>query len=197
MRQPPGAVERWQTELDDAARTLDAIRSLLPAVEEIASLLAGALRSGGTIYTCGNGGSALEAEHFAAELVGHFDRDRAALRCIALPAGSGLITALANDYDFRFVFSRQLEAFGTPGDVLLAFSTSGTSPNVVEAVRTARAIGMRSIALSGATGGLLPSLADHVVLLPDANTQRAQEGHLLLVHLLAGYLDEALATEPG
>lgn len=189
--------ERWLGELEDAARTLDAVRSSLPLIGQMADVLAGALRSGGTIYTCGNGGSALEAEHFAAELVGHFGRERAPLRCVALPSGAGLLTALANDYDFRFVFSRQLEAFGTPRDVLLAFSTSGTSPNVVEAVRAARTNGMRTIALAGGNGGLMPSLADLVLTLPDANTQRAQEAHLVLVHLLAGYLDDALAGEPA
>ena len=188
---------RWLSELDDAARTLDAVRSSLTLIDEMAEVLAAALHSGGTIYTCGNGGSALEAEHFAAELVGHFGRKRGPLRCIALPAGAGLMTALANDYDFRFVFSRQLEGFGTPRDVLLAFSTSGTSPNIVEAVRAARSLGMRTIALTGGNGGLMPSLADLVLVLPQANTQRAQEAHLVLVHLLAGYLDEALDAEPA
>jgi D-sedoheptulose 7-phosphate isomerase len=188
---------RWLGELDDVARTIDALRSSLPLIERMALLLADVLRAGGTIYTCGNGGSALEAEHFAAELVGHFDRDRGALRCVALPSGAGLLTALANDYDFRSVFSRQVEGFGTPRDALLAFSTSGTSPNVVEAVRAARSIGMRSIALTGRDGGLMPSEADLVLVLPDASTQRAQEAHLVLVHLLAGYLDEPLEDDPA
>jgi D-sedoheptulose 7-phosphate isomerase len=187
----------WLAELDAAAATLDALRSSIGLLEQIADVLATSLRAGGTIYTCGNGGSALEAEHFAAELVGHFGRDRAPLRCTALPSGAGLLTALANDYDFRFVFSRQLEAFGGPRDALLAFTTSGTSPNVVEAVRTARSIGMPTIALTGSGGGLMPSLADHVLVLPGANTQRAREAHLLVVHLLAGYLDGALPEAPA
>jgi D-sedoheptulose 7-phosphate isomerase len=190
-------LEGWLGELDDAGRTLDAVRLSLPLISQVADALADALRAGGTIYTCGNGGSALEAEHFAAELVGHFGRDRAPLRCVALPSGAGLLTALANDYDFRFVFSRQLEGFGMPRDVLLAFSTSGTSPNIVEAVRAARTRGMRTIAFTGGNGGLMPSLADLVVTLTGANTQRAQEAHLLLVHLLAGYLDDALAGDPA
>lgn len=191
--QDPGLHARWLGELDDAARTLEVLRASLPLIEQIATTLADALRAGGTVYACGNGGSALEAEHFAAELVGHFGRERGALRCVALPGGAGLLTALANDYDFRFVFSRQLEGFGRPGDVLLAFTTSGTSPNVVEAVRAARALGMGTIALTGGNGGLMPSMADLTLVLPGANTQRAQEAHLVLVHLLAGHLDEAFA----
>ena len=192
-----GPSARWLGELDDAARALDEVRSSLPLIGQIAEMLTSVLRAGGTIFTCGNGGSALEAEHFAAELVGHFGRERAPLRCIALPAGAGLLTALANDFDFRFVFSRQLEGLGTSRDALLAFTTSGTSPNVVEAVRAARSLGMRTIALTGGSGGLMPSLADLVLTFPHANTQRAQEAHLLLVHLLAGHLDETFAEEPA
>lgn len=192
-RSQAGPSAGWLAELDDAMATLDALRASMPLLEQIAEVLAASLRAGGTVYTCGNGGSALEAEHFAAELVGHFGRERAALRCTALPSGAGLLTALANDYDFRFVFSRQLEGFGGPRDVLLAFTTSGTSPNVVEAVRTARALGMRTVALTGGSGGLMPSMADLTLVLPGTNTQRAQEAHLVLVHLLAGYLDEAFA----
>ncbi len=186
----------WISELDEAARTLDALRSRLDQVEEIAAILASVLRSGGTIFACGNGGSALEAQHFAAELLGHYRRDRSALKCMVLSAGAGVLTAIANDYEFRLVFARQLEGLATSRDALLAFTTSGKSPNVVEAVRTARSIGMRTIAFTGSDGGMMPGLAERVLTIPAADTQRAQEAHLLLVHLIAGYLDDTFGGEP-
>jgi D-sedoheptulose 7-phosphate isomerase len=185
----------WNDELDSAEQVLATVRAALSEVDEISQLLVQTLRSGGTIFACGNGGSALEAQHFAAELVGHFRRERAPLRCVALSADTGVITALANDYDYREVFARQLLGLAKPGDALLAFSTSGTSPNVVEAVRAARTIGMRSIALTGGDGGIMPNLADRVLVIRGADTQRAQEAHLLLVHLIAESIDAAFAKD--
>jgi D-sedoheptulose 7-phosphate isomerase len=189
------AAAGWTGELDAAARALETVRASLPEIEAACQFLVEVLRSGGTIFACGNGGSALEAQHLAAELVGHFRRDRDPLSCVALSADSGVMTAVANDYDYRQVFARQLTAHGKASDALVAFSTSGTSPNVVEAVHAARTIGMRTVVLTGSTGGVLATQADRALVIRGADTQRAQEAHLLLVHLMAEYIDAALADD--
>lgn len=186
--------KRWSDELDAVDQALNTLRGALADVEEVCRLFVEVLRSGGTIFACGNGGSAVEAQHFAAELVGHFRRDRAPLRCIALSADVGVLTAVANDFDYRQVFARQLNGLAEPRDALLAFSTSGSSANVVEAVRSARTIGMRSVVLTGGDGGILSTEADRAIVVRGADTQRAQEVHLLLVHLIAEYLDDEFAS---
>jgi D-sedoheptulose 7-phosphate isomerase len=188
-------MKRWNEDLDGVEHVLVALRDTLQDVEEVCRLFVDVLRSGGTIFACGNGGSALEAQHFAAELVGHFRHDRGPLRCVALSADVGVITAIANDFDYRQVFARQLSGLAEPRDALLAFSTSGSSANVVEAVRAARAIGMRSIVLTGGDGGVLATEADRALVIRGADTQRAQEVHLLLVHLIAEYIDDVFAGD--
>lgn len=170
---------------------VESLRSVLPELQMAADTTVGALKDSGRILTCGNGGSALEAQHLSAELVGHFQRhSRRSLPAYSLCADSGVITATANDFGYEHVFSRALEGFGTERDVLVAFSTSGQSPNIVSALQVAHRTGIKSILFGGARGGQAAALADVAVLVPASSTTQIQEGHLILVHLLCDLIDE-------
>lgn len=151
------------------------------------------LRAGGKVLTFGNGGSAADAQHLAAELVGRFLRNRAAWPALALTTDPSVITAVGNDLGFDAVFRRQVEAHGKRGDVAIAISTSGRSPNVVEAVRLARERGLVTVGLTGGGGGDLRGLVDHLIDVPHAHTPRIQEVHGMVVHLLCQIVEEALA----
>lgn len=141
--------------------------------------------AGGTIFICGNGGSAAQAQHFAAELVGRFKRERIGIPAVALTVDTSALTALANDYGFEQIFERQAQALMRPGDLLLGLSTSGTSPNVVKALRWAREQGHATAALTGAGGGDLLDIAGVCVAVPSTETDLIQEYHLTLIHILA------------
>ncbi len=132
---------------------------------------------------CGNGGSAADAQHFAAELVGRFEKERRAFPAIALTTDSSALTATGNDYGFERIFARQVEALATSGDVLIAVSTSGNSPNIIAAVMQARKIGCQTIAMTGATGKKLASVCDAAVLVPSTRTARIQEAHITIIHI--------------
>ena len=161
---------------------------------DAADELVGAIRSGGKVLVCGNGGSAAESQHLVAELVGRFRReDRPALPAIALTTDTSVLTAWANDASFDDVFARQVEALGRPGDVLVGLSTSGNSPNVLRAFEAARHRGIRCVAMLGGDGGRLRVLADVAVVVPVDDGQRTQEVHLLLVHVLSELVEERLA----
>ena len=155
------------------------------------------LADGGCIFACGNGGSALAAQHFTAELVAHFRRDRPPVRGVSLTPDTGLLTAIANDYEFEQIFSRQIEGLATAKDALLAFSTSGRSPNILAAVRTARLVGARTVAMTGRDGGQLAGLVDHALIVPSMETARVQEGHLILIHLICERIDAAFSGAEG
>ena len=159
-------------------------------------LLNDALASGHRVLICGNGGSAAESQHFAAELTGRFRRERAALPAIALTVDTSALTAIGNDYGFDQVFARQVDAYGNRGDVLLAISTSGRSPNVVAAAEAARARGMTVVALTGATSGTLGAVADEVLAVPESDTARVQEVHLTLLHVLCDEIERAATAAP-
>lgn len=182
---------RWTQDLQEAGEVLDWVGANLPAVEEAAAQVVGTLHAGGRVLACGNGGSALQAQHLVAELVGRFRRERPPLAALALSADTGVLTAIANDYGVEEVFARQLRALGRPGDLLLAFSTSGNSPNVLRAVATAREIGLRTVAFCGA-GGRLAASTDYALAIPSRDTARIQEGHLLLIHLLCERVEAEL-----
>jgi D-sedoheptulose 7-phosphate isomerase len=154
-------------------------------------LLVERVASGGKILVCGNGGSAADAQHVATELTVRYLRDRKAIPALALTVDTSTLTAAANDFGFEFVFARQVEAHGAPGDVLLAISTSGTSPNVVRAVEVAKQRGIVTIGLTGEGGGRLAELADHSIRVPSNHTPRIQEAHLVIEHLLCEALEEA------
>lgn len=177
--------------LDAAHEVLTVLR---PAVESVADEMASCIRNGGKILVCGNGGSAADAQHFAAELVNRFQRERRPYASIALTTDSSILTSIANDYDFSQVFSKQVEALGRKGDLLLAISTSGNAANVCRAVEAAKAAGVASVALCGGTGGLLAKTADHVLCISSSSvTARIQEAHGMIVHALCQLIEEKLA----
>ena len=159
---------------------------------QIAEILVAALRRGNRVLLCGNGGSAADSQHIAAELVGRFGRERAALPAIALTTDTSILTALANDYSYADVFARQVEAWGSPGDVLVGISTSGNSPNVLKAMRTARERGMHTIGLTGESGGQLPEVADACFRVPSRSTSRIQESHITAGHALCEMIEREL-----
>ncbi len=154
---------------------------------------AAALRGGRKILALGNGGSAAEAQHFAAELVNKFSRPRPALRALALSTDTSVLTSIGNDVSYEAVFSRQIEALGDRGDVLLALTTSGNSPNILRALETGRGKGLFSVALTGRGGGAVLGLADILLDVPSMETPRIQEVHLVIIHALVGDIEDALA----
>jgi phosphoheptose isomerase len=161
-----------------------------PVVDAAAAIVA-ALRAGGKLLVFGNGGSAADAQHLVAELVGRFQRERAALAALALTTDTSVLTSIANDYAFERVFARQVEALGRSGDVAFGISTSGDSPNVVAALETARALHMRTIALTGRDGGAAGRAAAVHVNVPGADTARVQEVHRTLLHVICDIVERA------
>jgi phosphoheptose isomerase len=171
--------------LDAAIETHRRVRGLdLTAVATAATAIATAFESGGKLLAFGNGGSAGDAQHLVAELVGRFQKERAGFAAIALTADTSLLTSVANDYGFERVFARQVDALGAAGDIAFAISTSGTSPNVIAALKSAQARGMRTIALTGRDGGEAGRLADVHINVPDDCTARVQEVHITLIHAI-------------
>lgn len=175
----------------------EAVAALAPVFDDVATLVGDRLLAGRTVLVCGNGGSAADAQHFAAELVGRFVATRRALPVLALHTDTSALTAIANDTGFDQVFARQIDAFGRAGDVLLAISTSGDSPNVVEAARLARDRGLTVVALTGRGGGALAGHADHLVAVPSTVVARVQEVHELLLHALAEAIEERVVATGG
>jgi len=179
--------------LDDAARLHGEARVVsLPATVSAANAMIASLRAGGKILICGNGGSASDAQHFAAELVGRFERERRALASIALTTDTSILTALANDYSYTRVFARQVEAIGRRGDVLIGISTSGGSANVLEAFAVAKAAGLTTVALTGRDGGAVGASADIHINVPSPSTARAQEVHRTLLHAVCELVEREL-----
>ena len=188
---------RWDEHAGASAQLLQSAATAIPAaaVDEAAAAIAGSLRSGGALYTCGNGGSAADAMHIAAELVGRFRKDRPGLRAMALCADPAFLTAWSNDIAFEDVFARAVEAWGRPGDVLLGLTTSGRSQNVVAAFARARAAGLVTVALTGAGGAALAGAVDHLLLVPSSDTALVQQVHVALYHVLCGSIEERLGAE--
>jgi D-sedoheptulose 7-phosphate isomerase len=181
---------------ESAKLKLDASQSLAGPIARAAALLAQTLRNGGKVMACGNGGSAADAQHFAAELINRFEIERAPLAAVALTTDSSTLTSIANDYAYQQVFSKQLRAIGRSGDALLAISTSGNSGNVMEAMRAAHDLGVRVIALTGNGGGKMAAMlsaADVHICVPHKRTARIQEVHLLALHCLCDGIDFQLS----
>lgn len=168
------------------------VEACLPALTAAADALIAAYRAGHKALFFGNGGSAADAQHLAAEFLGRYLRQRAPLAALALHTNSSALTAIANDYGYEHVFSRQLEALAAPGDVAVGISTSGNSPNVIEALECARRLGLVTIALTGSSGGRLRSLADILIAVPSEETPRIQECHILAGHALCDAVEQAL-----
>jgi D-sedoheptulose 7-phosphate isomerase len=185
-----------QADLLEARTVLDrftADPSTAPVLERAARLLATCLQQGGKVLSCGNGGSLCDAQHFAEELSGRYRQDRPALAAIALTDAAHL-TCVANDYGFEFVFSRFVQALGRPGDVLLAISTSGNSPNVLNAAEAAKAAGMLVVSLTGKDGGALAGLSDVEIRVPHTGyADRIQEVHVKVIHVLLRLIEQLVA----
>jgi len=183
------------SELDSHRAALDALATLL--VDDIASacnLVARAIHDGHRVLLFGNGGSAADAQHIAAEFVGRFQSERRALPAIALTADASTLTAIANDYGYERVFERQIEALGSAGDIAIGISTSGNRPNVNRALVRARELGCVTLGLSGRGGGDMVDLCDLALVVPADRTCRIQEMHILIGHILCGAVDEALES---
>jgi D-sedoheptulose 7-phosphate isomerase len=185
-----------RTELTEARSVLDqflADEANLSRIAQAAELVAASLQQGGKTMTCGNGGSLCDAQHFAEELSGRYRQDRRALAAIALTEASHM-TCVANDFGFEFVFSRFVEALGRPGDVLLAISTSGNSPNILRAAEAARALGIKVISLTGKDGGKLASLSDVEIRVPHFGfADRIQEVHIKVIHIMIMLIEKLVA----
>ncbi len=164
-------------------------------VAAAARLLAGVLQGGGKILLFGNGGSAADAQHLAAEFVNRFQIERPPLAAVALTTDTSILTSIANDYDFLEVFAKQVKALGRPGDAAVGFSTSGNSGNVVQGLEAARQLGLKTLALSGGQGGPVAAAADLAIVVPSANTPRIQEVHITIGHVLCDLVDFLLFPE--
>ena len=179
---------------DLAAVAANAAEQLGPDVERAAVMMREVLRHGGTLFFCGNGGSAADAQHLATEYVVRYMKNRRALPAIALTTDTSLITAVGNDLGFDEIFARQVEALVTARDALVIHSTSGTSPNVIKAAEAARRKGAQVIAFSSRDGGQLRSIADHSIVVPTERTDRAQEIHLCIEHAICELIETELTT---
>jgi D-sedoheptulose 7-phosphate isomerase len=166
-----------------------AMQAQTPVLAAIAQAMTASLRAGGKILWCGNGGSAADSQHMAAEIVGRFKRERRGLASIALTTDASVLTSVANDYGFEAVFARQVEALGNAGDLLVGLSTSGNSRNVIAALEAGRAHGLVTVAFTGEGGGKIASLADHVFAAASRETARIQEAHALAGHLLCDWIE--------
>lgn len=182
-----------EQQLTEHIRTIELVKDRLPgAILDCVALLATALERGGRILTMGNGGSAADAQHLAAELVGRFLMERAALPAIAITTDSSILTALGNDYGFDRVFSRQVEALAGPGDVVFGITTSGNSENIRAAFEVARTRGAATVGLLGGDGGAVAGMVDLAITVPSSCTPRVQEAHLAIIHLLCDLLEKQL-----
>jgi len=187
---------RVREALRESAGIFKAMSDTMTAeIAQAAEIIIACLKSGGTLLCCGNGGSAADSQHLAAELGGKFYRVRPGLPAIALTVNSSMLTAIGNDFGFDEVFSRQLEAIGRRGDVLLALTTSGNSKNVLEAARLARERGLKVIGMTGRGGGRLKALSDVWLGVPSEDTPRIQEGHIAIGHLLCELAEAAIFPE--
>ena len=166
--------------------------ALVSTMAEVSRIIVEALRQGNKILLCGNGGSAADAQHIAAEFVGRFAFDRPALPALALSVNSSCVTAIGNDYGFDLVFSRQIEALGKKGDVVIGISTSGNSANVLQAMSTSRRLGIHTVAFAGCTGGKLKSEVDFCLCAPSNETPRIQECHILIGHIISELVEHTI-----
>lgn len=188
----PDASEIFQPAIAEHLRVIQALHLQLPVLVRVAAEMSRAILSGKKILWCGNGGSAAEAEHLAAELVGRFRLERRGLASIALSANTSVITAIGNDYGFEHVFRRQVEALCVSGDVVVGISTSGNSRNVCAALEAARDLGAFTVAFTGQDGGAIAGIANESIRIASTEAARIQEGHILCGHLLCDYIERCV-----
>ena len=185
-------VSLFLSNLDEQVSLLRRLESVDLAVAQAGDVLARSLLDGGKVMFCGNGGSAADSQHLAAELIGRFIKDRRPISAIALSTDTSVLTCVGNDYSFDEVFARQVQGLGRRGDVLVAISTSGNSRNVIRAAEEAKAIGVSVIGLLGHNGGILKELCDLAIIVPSQVTARIQESHILIGHTLCGLIEQNL-----
>jgi D-sedoheptulose 7-phosphate isomerase len=189
MASGPNAAEIFSKSIAEHLEVVRQIDGMQPVLEAIARAMCSTLRAGGKILWCGNGGSAADSQHLAAEIVGRYRRERRGLSSIALTTDTSILTSVGNDYGFEAVFSRQVEALGSEGDILVGISTSGNSRNVLAALETARALGLVTVAFTGAGGGRMAPLADHLFAVDSRETARVQEAHILAGHMICDWIE--------
>ncbi len=176
----------------DTKQKLLADPTLVETIEKVTTLTAQAFRNGNKVLFCGNGGSAADAQHLAAEFSGRFYTDRDPLPSEALHCNSSYMTAVANDYGYELVYSRIVKGTGKPGDVLIALSTSGNSVNIINAIEQARNLGMITVGLTGETGGKMKAICDHLINVPSSDTPRIQESHIMVGHIICQLVEQEL-----
>ena len=186
-----------EAELTSSVLALSNLADQLHDISDMAAVIVRTLRSGGRVFFCGNGGSAADSQHLAAELVGKQNFDRPALSGIALTVDSSALTAIANDYEYAEVFSRQLRALGHPGDVIVGLSTSGRSKNVVRAFESAGELDIVRIAFTGSKTGAMSEIAEHVLLAPSTTTARIQQCHITAGHIMLALVERTMFTPPS
>lgn len=191
----PAMADDLRAELEEHLAVVAEAAALLPAVERMAELITGALDRGGRLITFGNGGSAADAQHFAAELVGRYSDTRRPLPALALSTDPSVVTSIGNDFSFDDLFARQVEAHARPGDVVVGITTSGRSENVVRGLRAARRQGAVAVAMTGADGGPAAEAAELTIRVPSQRTARVQETHILLIHLICERIDAWVRRE--
>lgn len=193
-----GFREQAAKELRESAEVKNRCAEVLaPAIETAAEMLVACFRAGGKVMLCGNGGSASDAQHIAAEFVNRYVMDRPALAAISLTTDTSNLTSIGNDSSFDAIFSRQVEAIGRKGDLLIGITTSGKSPNVLKALEKAKAMDIRTIAFSGRDGGPAAAMAEHAITVPVNVTSRIQEVHITVGHILCGLVDAELYGKPA
>jgi D-sedoheptulose 7-phosphate isomerase len=193
--QPATGLTEHVTQLAEHVALASRVGDLLPTLRTVGNRLIAAYRDGGRLFTFGNGGSAADAQHLAAELVGRYQRDRRPLPALALTVDPSVVTCIGNDYGYEEVFARQVRAFAGPGDMVIGFTTSGRSLNVVAGLAAARKVGAMTVLFTGGDVGPAADHADHVLAVPSPTTARIQEMHLLLLHLLSEQVDAWAAGE--
>lgn len=182
-------IELLRKALSDHQGVMMQLESLLPEIDRVGQMMRACLQRGNKILLMGNGGSAADSQHIAAEIVGRYKRERRGLPAIALTTDTSILTAVGNDYGFDQVFSRQVEALCDPEDVVVGISTSGNSANVVKAIEVAKQIGATTVLLSGGSGGKLATMCDYTLVMPAKETARVQEAHLFVAHSLCEIMD--------
>ena len=184
--------DQIKTMIEESAKARELSSLLAPQIEKAVDMVAGALKSGKKILIAGNGGSATQASHMAAEFVGRYKIERKALPCIALTTDLAAITSIGNDYGFEKIFERQIQALGEEGDVFIALSTSGHSKNIINAIHAAKKLGINVIGLIGKDGGAQKNTSDVELIVPSNNTARIQEAHLMILHIICELVDNKL-----
>lgn len=167
---------------------------LISSIQEVCDTIIACIRNGGTVYLAGNGGSASDAQHIAAELVGRFYKERKGLPAEALSTNTSILTAIGNDYGYDAIFARQIEARGKKGDVFIGFSTSGNSPNIIKAIEECKKAGIIVIGMTGVSGGIMNELCDICLKMPSKDTPRIQESHIMIGHILCEFVEAACSN---